>query len=116
MSNTEAPAGTGSLEAVKLVKTTETEWESKIAAARKAAEAALAKLRDEARASVAAARAEAESARTRSVETVRETADADAEKIVAEGQAAAQRDPSSRPLADQKDAILSAVLEDLAGQ
>ncbi len=115
MSNTEAPAGTGSLEAVKLVKATETEWEARLAAARKASDAALAQLRDAAKAAVAAARAEADGARTRSIEAARETADADAAKIVADGQTAVRRDQAGRRPEDQKDAVLTAVLEDLAG-
>ncbi|MGA8275436.1 MAG: hypothetical protein WB852_03965 [Thermoplasmata archaeon] len=116
MSNTETAAGSGSLEAVKLVKATETEWEAKIAAARKAAEASLAQLRDDAAAAVASARIEAESARVRSVETARSTADADAAKIVAEGQAAARRDKAGRSPSDRRDEVLAAVLEDLAGK
>jgi vacuolar-type H+-ATPase subunit H len=116
MSNTEVPASSGSLDAVKLVKATETEWETRLAAARTAAEASLAQLRDAAAAAVAAARAEAESARNHSVEAARATADAEAAQIVAEGTAAAQRDKSGRRPADRKDDVLTAVLEDLAGR
>jgi vacuolar-type H+-ATPase subunit H len=117
MSNTEAAGSTsGSLDAVKLVKATEAEWEAKIAAARKAGEASLAQLRDAAAAAVAAARADAERERTRSVETARASADAEAALIVTDGQSAAQKDATGRRPRDRKAAVLNAVLGDLAGE
>jgi vacuolar-type H+-ATPase subunit H len=116
MSNPEVVAGSGSLTAVKLVKATETEWEAKIAAARKAAEASLAQLREEAAAAVAAARTDVEGERVRSVEAARLLADQEAAKIVAEGEGSAERDKAGHRLADRKDAVLAAVLEDLAGK
>jgi|GEM_PF-3364035 len=118
MSNTEAAGGSGSLEAVKLVKATETEWEARIAAAKKAADAALARLRDEAAAAVAAARADADRERSRAVESARATADLEAAKIVTDGEAAARQDSAGagRRPSDRRDDILDAVLEDLAGK
>lgn len=118
MSNTRATSGTGSLEAVKLVKATETEWEGKTAAARTTADAVLARLRDEAAAAVAAARADAERDRTRAVEAARSSADQEAVKIVADGEVAARRDSAGagRRPADRRDEVLNAVLEGLAGK
>ncbi len=118
MSNTEGAAGSGSLDAVKLVKATETEWETKIAAARKAADAALAQLREAAATAVTEARADAERERALTVEATRVTADKEAAQIVADGQEAAERDRASagRRPADRRDDVLDAVLGDLAGK
>jgi vacuolar-type H+-ATPase subunit H len=118
MSDSETATGAGSLDAVKLVKATETEWEAKVAAARKAADAAIARLRDQAAAAVAAARVEADRDRTRAVEVARATADAEAAQIVTDGQSAAQRDSAGagRRPADRRAEVLDAVLGNLAGK
>jgi vacuolar-type H+-ATPase subunit H len=118
MSQTESEAPSGSVEAVKLVKATETDWEAKILAARKAADAALAQSRADASAAVAAARAAADRDRTSAVQMARLSADQEAAKIVAEGEVAARKDNSGRgrkPV-DRKDEVLSAVLDGFADQ
>jgi vacuolar-type H+-ATPase subunit H len=102
---------------VKLVKASETEWETRIAAAKKAADAALAQLRNDAAAAVTAARVAAEKDRATAVEAARAGADLEAAKIVADGEAAAQRDSAGgRRPADRKDEVLAAVLEGFADQ
>ena len=117
MSNTGTEADPGSVEAVKRVKSTETEWEARIAAARKAADASLAELRAAAAATVATARTEAERERTRAVDIARSTADQEAAQIVAVGQVAADQDAkgSGQRPSDRKRDVIAAVLEDLAG-
>jgi vacuolar-type H+-ATPase subunit H len=117
MSEGTPPAGTASLDAVKLVKAAETEWEAKTTAARKTSEAALARLHEEAEAAVAAARTLAEQERVRTVEAARSSADAEAATIVTAGEAAAQRDGAGagRRPADRRTEVVAAVLGDLAG-
>jgi vacuolar-type H+-ATPase subunit H len=115
MSDPMAPPA--SVDAVRLVKAAETEWEGKTAAARNAAETSLARLNEEAEAAVAAARTQAELSRTRTVEAARASADAEATAIVTAGESAARSDSAGagRRPADRRTEILAAVLGDLAG-
>ncbi len=113
MATAAAPgADLGSIEALKRVKATETDWELKLRAARGQAEEALQRLRADADAAVKAAQAAADADRAAKLEAARAEADREAAGIVAEGQKAAEaaaRGEGKRP-ADKKDAILAAVL------
>jgi vacuolar-type H+-ATPase subunit H len=105
-------ASPGSVEALKRVKAAETEWESRLATARKEAEVTLGRLAEEADAAVKAVRAEVERERTERIEHARVEAAGMAAAIVAEGEKDAEtaaRGEGRRP-ADKKDAILAAVL------
>lgn len=102
----------GSIDALKRVKATETDWELRLRAARGAAEAETARLKEESEAAVRAAQQEAEAERTRAVQAARAEADREAEQILAEGTRAAEaaaRGEGKRP-ADRKAEILSSVL------
>ncbi len=113
MATAAAPgADLGSIEALKRVKATETDWELKLRAARGQAEETLQRLRTDADAAVKAAQTAADADRAAKLEAARAEADREAAGIVAEGQKAAEaaaRGEGKRP-ADKKDAILAAVL------
>jgi vacuolar-type H+-ATPase subunit H len=105
-------ADLGSIDALKRVKATESDWELKLRAARGAAEQALDRLRTDSEAAVKAAQVSADAERARTVQAARDEADRDAGGILAEGAKvaeAAARGEGKRP-ADKKDAILGAIL------
>ena len=105
----------GSIEALKRIKATETEWDEKLASARQETEATLRRLAEESDATVKATHAEADAARTLSVQRARSDADREAETIVAEGAkaaGAAARGAGKRP-ADRSAEVLAAVLGSL---
>lgn len=111
------PPDSGAIEALKRVKTAETEWDEKLSTTRSAVEADLARRRDEADAAVKAALAESERERATAVQTARTEADAAAATILADGQKAAQsagRSDGKEP-EDRKDEILKAVLAPFVG-
>jgi vacuolar-type H+-ATPase subunit H len=102
----------GSVEALKRVKATETEWDARLSAARQESEAMLRRLKDEADAALKAAQAEADRERTARLERARVATSAEAEQIVAEGRTAADaaaRGEGRRP-SEKKAAILDVVL------
>ncbi|HKN06279.1 MAG TPA: hypothetical protein VJ021_01560 [Thermoplasmata archaeon] len=102
----------GSVEALKRVKATETEWDARLSAARQDTETTLQRRRAEAEAAVKAAQLEADRQRTERVERARAETSTEAEAIVTEGRTAAgqaARGEGRRPV-DKKDAILSVVL------
>jgi vacuolar-type H+-ATPase subunit H len=102
----------GSLDALKRVKATESEWENRIAAARAEVEATLRHLREEGDAAVRAALAEVERERTARLERGRSDTESEIETILSEGRSAAElaaRLEGRRP-ADKRDAILETVL------
>jgi vacuolar-type H+-ATPase subunit H len=109
---TPGTTATGSIEALKRVKATETEWDARLSAARQETEATMRRLRDEADAAVKAVQAEADKERTTRLERARVATAADAEAIVAEGRAAADTAArgEGRRAADKKDEILAVVL------
>jgi vacuolar-type H+-ATPase subunit H len=109
---TSGAAGPGSVEALKRVKATETEWDARLKAAREASESTLHRLRDESDAAVKAAETEGERDRAERVERARAEAAGMSAQILADGQKAAEaaaRGEGRRP-ADKKDAILPVVL------
>ena len=101
-----------SVEALKRVKATENEWETRVSAARKDADATLARLRAEASAAVKSAQAEADRDRVARVTKARAENEVQAEAIVTDGRAAAEqaRAGAGRRPADKKAAILDVVL------
>jgi vacuolar-type H+-ATPase subunit H len=102
----------GSIEALKRVKATESDWELKLRAARGAAAETIERLRNDCEAAVKAAQAAADGERARAVQAARAEADQEAAGILAEGTKvaeAAARGEGKRP-ADKKDKILGAVL------
>ncbi len=106
-----------SYEALRQVKTAETDWSKRIADAKKDLEATLTRLREESDAAVKAAQVEADQERTNAVQRARDDADREAETILSAGRAeasAATAGAGRRP-ADQTPKILGAVLGDLAG-
>jgi len=105
-------AAPGSVEALKRVKATETEWDARLSAARQDTETTLERLRADAEAAVRAAEVESDRQRTERVERARAETATEAEALVAEGRtaaASAARGEGRRP-ADKKDAILGVVL------
>ncbi len=114
MAATAPPDGTalGSIDALKRVKATESEWEGKLRSARGAAEEALERLRADSEATVKAALAATEAERARAVQTARTESERAAAGILAEGTRAAEaaaRGEGKRPV-DQRVAILGALL------
>lgn len=105
-------AAPGSVEALKRVKATENEWESRLTAARQNSDATLAQLRTEAAAAVKAAQAEGDRDRLARVTQARAETEAQAAAIVADGQRAAEqaRVGEGRRPSDKKAAILDVVL------
>jgi vacuolar-type H+-ATPase subunit H len=111
-----SPTALGSIDALKHVKATETEWELKLRSARGAADVALERLRTDSEAAVKAAQAAAEEERARAVQAARAGAEREAAEILAEGTRAAEaaaRGEGKRP-ADKKSAVLAAVLAGFA--
>ena len=101
-----------SVEALKKVKATENEWESRLASARRETETTLAELTAQATAAVKEAQAEADRVRTERVVQARNETAVEAETILTEGRSAAEsaaRGEGRRP-AEKKDAILDVVL------
>ncbi len=102
----------GSIDALKRVKATESDWELRLRAARGTATEAVQRARDESEAAVKAAQAAADAERAEAVRAARAEADRLAAEILAEGKRAAEvasRGEGKRA-ADQQDAILAAVL------
>ncbi len=111
------PPPDAGLDALRRIKSAETEWGDRLARDRQEAETNLQRLRDETDTAIRAAQAESEQERTEAVQAARQDADREAARIVADGQAAATeaaRGEGKHP-ADQKDAVLKAVLGDLGG-
>jgi vacuolar-type H+-ATPase subunit H len=106
----------GSIDALKRVKATESDWDLKLRAARGAAEETLQRLRADSETAVKAAQATADQERATAVQAARADADRAAAEILAEGtrtaEAAARGE--GRRAGDRKDAILSAVLAGFA--
>jgi vacuolar-type H+-ATPase subunit H len=114
VSSSAPPSGSslGSIEALKHVKETETEWENRLQVARSNAKEALERLRAESEAAVKAAQTTADSERAQAVQAARKEAEREAAEILAAGTRAAEtaaRPEGKRP-ADQPDAILAVVL------
>jgi len=107
-----AVSDSGTVEALKRVKATEAEWESKVAEARAHSDAAARRLRDETEAAVQAAQALADQERSQAVQAARTSADVEAQQIRAEGtkaaEAAGREDPKG--LQAKRAAILAAIL------
>ncbi len=102
----------GTIDALKRIKAVEVEWDQRLAEARREAESALRRVRDETQATVAGAHSVAESDRARLVAKARAEADVEAERIVQDGAKAAAdaaRGEGKRP-ADRRPEILAAVL------
>jgi vacuolar-type H+-ATPase subunit H len=105
----------GSVEALKRVKATETEWDARLKAARQEAETMLRRLRDDEDVAVKAAEAEADRERTVRLERARAQTVEEAEAIITDGHRAAERAAlgEGRHPADKKDVILDVVLGSL---
>jgi vacuolar-type H+-ATPase subunit H len=106
----------GTIDALKRIKATETEWAEKVAAARRETEAALRRGRDESDAIVAAAHTAAEAERAQALERARAAAEVEAQAILAEGRAAAAAaaTTSGKRPADREEEVLAVVLGRLA--
>ncbi len=116
MTSSETPASdAGTIEALKRIKNAESDWDHRLADARRASEATLRRQKEEAGATVAAARAEAEADHARTVERARLAADVEARQIVADGERqAAQATGAAAPRSSDRSAgLLKAVLGDL---
>jgi vacuolar-type H+-ATPase subunit H len=114
MASVGAPTGgeTGSIDALKRVRATENEWEARVAEAKRAADEAVRRQRDEAEAAVRGAQVDAEAERAARVQAARTEADAEAARILKDGERAAQaaaRGDGKDP-ADRAADILRAVL------
>ena len=108
---TSGAIGNDSVEALKRVKATENEWETRLGAARQETDATLERLRAEAAAAVKTAQTEADRDRVAKVTTARAATEAEVAAIVAEGRTAAEkaRAGEGRRPADKKAEILDVV-------
>ncbi len=106
------------IDALKRIKLTETEWQEKLAGARREAEASLQRLREATEVALATARAEAETDRTKAVDRARNEAEIEARAIVADGERAAQAasQGAGRRVADRSEEILAVVLGGFRGE
>ena len=111
------PADTATIDALKRIKLTETEWDEKIAAARRDAEAAGRHLKEETEARLARARTEADAERARTIDTARAAADGEAAQIVAEGERAAKAatEGAGKGVSARKNDVLAVVLSGFQG-
>jgi len=109
---TAVTAPSGSVEALKRVKSTENEWDTRLSAARTENETTLRRLREEADGAVKAAQAEADRHRIERIEKAQAEIAAEADAIVADGRKAAESATrgEGRRTSDKKDAILDVVL------
>src|SRR5487761_2140833 len=102
----------GSLDELKRVEDTETEWTERLRAARENADATLKRLREEAEGRIGLARTAAQQAREERMRAAQQEAEREAAKVLADGDQQVEAIVSGagqRP-DDQRDAILSAVL------
>ena len=115
--NSATPAtALGSIEALKRVKATETDWEVKLRVAQDATDEALRRLRDESEAAVKAAQVSADAERAQAVQAARGEAEREAAEILADGTraaAGAAREEGKRA-ADKRATVLGAVLAGFA--
>ncbi len=111
------PADTATIDALKRIKLAETEWEEKVAAARRDAEASGKRLKEETETLLAQARTEAEAERSRTIERARTAADAEAAQIVAEGERAAKAatEGAGKGVAARKNDVLAVLLGGFQG-
>ena len=110
------PADAGTVEILRRVKATETEWEEKLRSARAEKDAALAEARARADATVKSVGAELEAAHTQTVESAATAAAAEASAILAVGETAAARarTGAEKTTNARRDEILRAVLGEFA--
>ena len=86
---TPAPADNATVQALRRVKAVEEEWEARLREARKDAEQAVLRTREEAEATLRAVSAELESERTHRLEAARASSEREAEAVLREGVKAA---------------------------
>ncbi len=114
-----APTGgdTATVEALRRVKAVEAEWDGKLADARRQAEEATRRARDEAEATVKAVAAELETERARQLDSARASAEREAEGLRTDGAKAAEavRSGQGRRPQERGDEIVAAVLGPFAG-
>ena len=113
-----SPSLEGSVELLKRVKATETEWDQALRAARSNLEETVSRLHAEADSTVRAALAAAEAERARALERARAEIDQEVATILAEGKASAEsaaRVEGKRP-EDQRDRVIRIVLGPFAGE
>ena len=116
--STTGSADSATIDALKRIKLAETEWEEKVAAARRDADAALKRLKEETDTLLSTARTEADTARSHAIDKARTEADAEANTIVREGERAAQKatDGAGKDLAARKSEVLAVVLGGFQGE
>jgi vacuolar-type H+-ATPase subunit H len=115
MSESKGPTAPAATEALRRIKSTEREWDERLAVARREAEAEKRQLAAEAAAALRSALAEAEQARADVIGRARAEAEREAAAIEATGaqDAEALGGPSKGFPAAKREALLDAVLGDL---
>ncbi len=106
------PSATASVEVLKRIKSTESEWAQKLATAREEAAVGLARLRTESDTAIREAQQAADDRRAQSVATARLDIEREVGQILDAGRKdaeAAGRSAGKRP-SDRRDAVLAAVL------
>ena len=112
------PVQTASVEVLKRIKATETEWSTKLDAARHDAEESLTRVRSERDAAIHAAQQSAEGDRAQAIQVARAEVERDVAEILKDGWRAAEtagRPDGKRP-SDHRDAVIAAVLGPFVGR
>jgi vacuolar-type H+-ATPase subunit H len=104
------------VDALRRVKAAEGEWSQKVAEAKAHRDAAIARAREESEAAIRSAQAELERERAAALSLARTTADAEAARILADGDRAAEAVPAADPGASpaRKAKVLGVVLGEFA--
>jgi vacuolar-type H+-ATPase subunit H len=106
-----------SVEVLKRIKATETEWDGKVSEARRESEQSLARLRTENDAAIREAQADVEARRTQSIATAQLEVEREATQILDAGRRDAESvaKTAGKQPTDRREEVLAAVLGPLAG-
>ncbi len=110
------PADVATVEALRKLKAVEAEWDARLAEARRDADEAIGRAREETEAALRAVGAELEAERTRRLDGDRAAADREAEAIRQKGEQEAAGAAKAGRSPVRADAIVAAVLGPLAGE
>jgi vacuolar-type H+-ATPase subunit H len=118
MAQPPAPTPPGSIEELKRIKQTEHEWDEKLAQAKANADAERQRWRDETDALLQQVRTDSDRQRENALSAARQTSEAEAQKIVNEGEAAAES-IEEKPIkleGDRATQVIAAILDEFVSK